>query len=196
MVEQRVTQTTAVRLIQSFGATRVIFSYCPDLEVLKMQAVCRFLYDIGISRSQTVIKLFAPIFFLHPSRLETVFVLNCRNNEVMKQPLVVPNEDDLLALYDWQWKSCLLVRKLYITGGAMQSHQCVVVEPGIPGTFKMRKLANMTKPRNEHSCSTFKGKYIIVTGSSAENFASANTCEMYDIHKNEWQLLPELVRPR
>ena len=51
----------------------------PSKEATKLQAICRFLYEIGIGRSQSSIMLYPPVFFYNPANLEKLFVLNSRS---------------------------------------------------------------------------------------------------------------------
>lgn len=111
-------QTTSQRLIRSFGPTRILFGYLPTKEVIYLQACNRFLYDSGVSRSQTTILLYAPIFFWNPNSLEKLFILNPRSHQVLEKPVICENDAEFYKYYDWQWKSCQIGNRLYITGGS------------------------------------------------------------------------------
>ena len=72
-------QSTAMRMIQSYGITNKLVSYMPSKEATKLQAICRFLYEIGIGRSQASIMLYPPVYFYNPANLEKLYVLNSRS---------------------------------------------------------------------------------------------------------------------
>jgi hypothetical protein len=52
-------------------------------------------------------------------------------------------------------------------------------------------LSNMNNARDAHGMISWKDKYIIVVGSWHVK-TSIRTCEIYDIKKNEWFMLPDL----
>lgn len=94
-------RTTAIRMIQNFGATRVIFRFLVPKEVTKLQGVNRFLYEIGVGRSQTAIVLYPPVFFYNPANLEKLFVLNSRSQKVFEQPVKCTNDAEFWTYYNW-----------------------------------------------------------------------------------------------
>ena len=55
----------------------------------------------------------------------------------------------------------------------------------------MGGLANMNHARDAHGMISWKDRYLIVVGSWHVE-SSTRTCEIYDIVKNKWYLLPAL----
>ena len=53
---------------QSFGASRAILSCLSELDVLKMQALNKFWYDVGTSRVQTSVITGFPVYFVDKYR--------------------------------------------------------------------------------------------------------------------------------
>lgn len=116
-----------------------------------MQACNHFLYDSGISRSQTTILLFTPIFFWNPNSLEKLFILNPRSHQVSERQVICANDAEFYKYYDWQWKSCQIGTRLYVTGGSQTPNRCSVVAKRENGQYLVSERASMAKPRQEHS---------------------------------------------
>ena len=51
------------RFVMSFGAINTMFKFLPSYEVLKMQALSRWLYDLGVGRCQLKWPLFGPYLY-------------------------------------------------------------------------------------------------------------------------------------
>ena len=57
--------------------------------------------------------------------------------------------------------------------------------------MSFEKLADMNYERDAHGLIAWKNRYIIAVG-SWHGVESAQTCEMYDVQTNKWQMLPKL----
>ena len=55
-----------MRFLQSLGAMRVVLQFFKVFESIKMQAVCRWMYDKAIARIQTSVRLpVQPLYFFY-----------------------------------------------------------------------------------------------------------------------------------
>lgn len=113
-----------------------------------------------------------------------------------EQSVKCANDDDFWTYYNWQWKSCQIGKKLYITGGEHKPLRCSVLSKSDSGGYVITERANMGLPRNEHAACTYLERYIIVSGSEYTNEDSAKTVEMYDTGNNRWERLPDMITPR
>jgi hypothetical protein len=81
-----------------------------------------------------------------------------------------------------------------MTGGAIAGSKTYLKTTTVldEGTWRfIGGLANMHHARDAHGMISWRERYLIVVGSWHVE-KSTRTCEIYDIKRNEWYLLPDL----
>ena len=80
-----------------------------------------------------------------------------------------------------------------MTGGAIANSKTYLKQTCIlnENTWCFDNLSDMHFERDAHGCAKWLNRYIIVVG-SWHGTESTNTCESYDVIKNEWTMLPKL----
>ena len=81
-----------------------------------------------------------------------------------------------------------------MTGGAIAGSKTYLKTTTVldEGTWRfIGGLANMHHDRDAHGMISWRERYLIVVGSWHVE-KSTRTCEIYDIKRNEWYLLPDL----
>lgn len=110
------------RVIKSYGAMRVVFSFLTELEVTKLQVGNRFLYEKAVSRCQVRINLQPPIYFFRDGYRPQLCMfdmstfklseVNCRNMQI---------KDHNLRIMSFKHAS-------FVTGGRFKPRQCLRFE--------------------------------------------------------------------
>ncbi|TNV78630.1 hypothetical protein FGO68_gene5513 [Halteria grandinella] len=164
----------------------IVLSYLGQIQSMKLQQLSSFFYQVQIPKgSRHTINVKYTKSRLHFFKNDYLLIFNMRNQTKEKRKI-----KNLSALWDFQ--SIEVYGQIYITGG---------FNPNIKNylrslyridesKWEMIPLEDMTFERDAHGITSWKDRYIIVSGSwHVDN--SAATSEMYDIPNNYWITLPE-----
>ncbi|TNV78595.1 hypothetical protein FGO68_gene3714 [Halteria grandinella] len=165
----------------------IILSYIGTQEGVKLQQLSRFFYKVQLPRGLN------PTFELN---YEKVRLLHLNKNKITIYQLKTMTKEERILLENPQYvftQSIEVRRYIYLTATKIVN--------GLPNhklffrlnekNWSLEQLKDMSFGRVGHGMISWRDRYIIVVGSQF-NDESSRTCEMYDIFKGEWIMLPTM----
>ena len=124
-----------INFIQSYGAMSTLLSYLPASKQTCMQALCRWLYDVGVSRVQTRISLRSPLHFLWHKMGSHVFQIDY----TVGSGYQVNEREVLNGEFCDQSQRMVQVGHYtpYVIGGKWHPNQCAKLEADMGLRFKV-----------------------------------------------------------
>lgn len=160
----------SARLVKSFGATRVLFSYLEQLEVLLMQNCNKWFYNVGVGRIQTRLLLLPNLLFVSNLPELKIHELKFPYNRVRQRCYDVA--DGFLIDHTSRFIQTHLEgggkSSLYVMGGRRLGKRCLqlVKSSGITGFKAVEMKAMMPGCKSGHAVCSYK-HIIYVSGGHA-----------------------------
>ena len=127
-----------------------------------------------------------------------VYFLNCGSKFVEKFSIATGSVETVDKIYDNRilYAVCGLLDNVFIFGGQLRGYSRDTCAKFDTKLNKWAKISNMSEPRIRTACAIFAGKPVVSGGCYLDEIfmrVNSNTVESYDIFKDEWARMPDMV---